>query len=451
MNHPTVNQSVALRSEGQRLIAMRWSRFSRWRKTHPRGTNWLLLVINLVLTAFFLILSAVPQEEPIGVGHLLLLFISNLAFSIGIFWRKKIPLELLTAAVLAELVYGLMVNAQSPYLLTGFTLVIFLYTLASVSSLGKTILGFCMSNALYIIDVLILFYVETSSEDGFSIAQKNLVTALILSGAISAFVLAFNLVIVMMGRFAHKNNEFDRQVIERFAQTQVLAASEERNRIAREMHDVVAHSLTVMITLADGARIVGQRDPARAEEVLLELSNTGRSALADMRRTLGVLRNPDGQELNLLPAEGRSVDARENLEELVSSFAATGLPVTFDYEGEELPTDNNLRLSVYRIVQESLTNALRYAKDASLVRVSVRVHLPHIEVSVVDNGSAAPEGIPNPLNNLGSGKGLAGIRERAAFYEGSVNAGRNDRGGWTTHVHLIWQPPVLSARFPHPE
>lgn len=82
---------------------------------------------------------------------------------------------------------------------------------------------------------------------------------------------------------------------------------------------------------------------------------------------------------------------------MVNSFAATGLPVTFDYEGEELPADNNLRLSVYRIVQESLTNALRYAKDASLVRVSVRVHLPHIEVSVIDNGSTAPEGIPNPL------------------------------------------------------
>ena len=170
-----------------------------------------------------------------------------------------------------------------------------------------------------------------------------------------------------------------------------------------------------------------------------------------MRRTLGVLRNPDGQELNLLPAEGRSADARENLEDLVSSFAATGLPVTFDYEGEELPADNNLRLSVYRIVQESLTNALRYAKDASLVRVSVRVHLPHIEVSVIDNGSTAPEGIPTPSNNLGSGKGLAGIRERAAFYEGSVDAGRNDLGGWTTRVHLVWQPTVLSARFPHTE
>lgn len=450
MNHQTVDQSVALRSEGQRLIAMRWSRFSRWRKNHPRGTNWLLLALNLFLSALFLVLSAVPQES-IGIGHLLLLCAGNLVFSVGIFWRKKIPLVLLTVAVVVELTYGLMVNPQSSYSLTGFTLVIFLYTLAAVSSLGKTILGYCIAGGAYIFSIFSLFYLEVLSGEDSQIAQESPLTLLIFFGVFSALGLAFNLVITMMGRFAYKNNEFDRQVIERFAQTQVLAASEERNRIAREMHDVVAHSLTVMITLADGARIVGQRDPARAEEVLLELSNTGRSALADMRRTLGVLRNPDGQELNLLPAEGRSVDARENLQELVSSFAATGLPVTFDYEGEELPTDNNLRLSVYRIVQESLTNALRYAKDASLVRVSVRVHLPHIEVSVVDNGSAASEGIPNPLNNLGSGKGLAGIRERAAFYEGSVNAGRNDRGGWTTHVRLVWQPPVLSARFPHPE
>lgn len=450
MNHQTVDQSVALRSEGQRLIAMRWSRFGRWRKTHPRGTNWLLVTISLLLTAFFVTLSAVPQD-PLGIGHLLLLCVSNTVFSVGIFWRKKIPLALLTVATLAESVYGLTIDPQGTYMLTGFTSIIFLYTLATTSSLSKTILGFCISSGAYILGIFLLLYIDASSETPSLTVDEHPVAVFVLLGSMSAFGLAFNLVIVMMGRFAHKNNEFDRQVIERFEQTQVLAASEERNRIAREMHDVVAHSLTVMITLADGARIVGQRDPARAEEVLLELSNTGRSALADMRRTLGVLRNPDGQELNLLPAEGRSVDARENLQELVSSFAATGLPVIFDYEGEELPTDNNLRLSVYRIVQESLTNALRYAKDASLVRVSVRVHLPHIEVSVVDNGSTAPEGIPNPLNNLGSGKGLAGIRERAAFYEGSVNAGRNDRGGWTTHVRLVWQPPVLSARFPHPE
>jgi len=303
----------------------------------------------------------------------------------------------------------------------------------------------------YALGNILFLYTDTSLEVPSTSVDESPVATVITLGFMVALGLAFNLVIVMMGRFAHKNNEFDRQVIERFEQTQVLAASEERNRIAREMHDVVAHSLTVMITLADGARIVGQRDRARAEEVLLELSKTGRSALADMRRTLGVLRNPDGQELNFLPAEGRSVDARENLEELVNSFAATGLPVTFDYEGEELPADNNLRLSVYRIVQESLTNALRYAKDASLVRVSVRVHLPHIEVSVIDNGSTAPEGIPNPSNNLGSGKGLAGIRERAAFYKGSVDAGRNDLGGWTTRVRLVWQPTVPSARFPHTE
>lgn len=88
MNHPTVNQSVALRSEGQRLIAMRWSRFSRWRKTHPRGTNWLLLVLNLILTAFLLIISAIPQESP-AAWHVTILCLSNLAFSISIFWRKK--------------------------------------------------------------------------------------------------------------------------------------------------------------------------------------------------------------------------------------------------------------------------------------------------------------------------------------------------------------------------
>lgn len=442
MNHQAVDQSVALRNEGQRLIAMRWSRFSRWRKNHPRGTNWLLLAMNLLLTAFLLVITAVSQEEPIGAGHLLVLCVSNLAFSISIFWRKKKPLALLTVSTLVESAYGLTIDAQSSYVLTGFTPIIFLYTLAAVSGLGKTILGYCISNGAYILGGFVLYYVDASSGAPSLSFDDNPVAIMIVIGSMVALGLAFNLVVVMMGRFAHKNNKFDRQVIERFEQTQVLAASEERNRIAREMHDVVAHSLTVMIALADGARIVGQRNPARAEEILLELSNTGRSALADMRRTLGVLRSSDEQELILTPAEGKSADAKENLEELMNSFVATGLPVTFDYEGEEIPTDNNLRLSVYRIVQESLTNTLRYAKDVSLVRVTVRVRLPHIEVSVMDNGSSVPDDAPNSSKNLGSGKGLAGIRERAAFYGGSVDAGRNDLGGWTTYVHLVWQPSV---------
>lgn len=249
-------------------------------------------------------------------------------------------------------------------------------------------------------------------------------------------LLVTQLTIVVIGRSVRRNRIFEQEILRHFEQTQTLAATEERNRIAREMHDVVAHSLTVMITLSDGARLVGQKNPERAGEVLQELSSTGRKALADMRRTLGVLRE-ENSAASLTPAEGTAEDAVENLRELAESFSSTGLNVDFTHEGVAVPEDNNLRLSLYRIVQESLTNALRYGQDAQNITVRLSVALPDIFITIVNDGSMVGGSSPLPPS-IGTGKGITGMRERAAFYNGTVNVGPNDVGGWTVRAHLKW-------------
>lgn len=205
-----------------------------------------------------------------------------------------------------------------------------------------------------------------------------------------------------------------------------LASVAERSRIAREMHDVVAHSLTVMVALSEGAEVALRRNPVRAGEALTELSATGRAALADMRRVLGILRRDSG------PAS-RDPVVPGSLEALVDGFVAAGLPATLTRSGPPLPEDPGFLLTVHRMVQEALTNALRYAPGSPRVEVLVRRGTDGVRLSVTDDGGGLA-GMPAPA--LGSGRGLQGMRERAAIYGGTVQAGPLPGGGWRTTAVL---------------
>ena len=200
-----------------------------------------------------------------------------------------------------------------------------------------------------------------------------------------------------------------------------LARAAERTRIAREMHDVVAHSLSVMISLADGAAAALDRSPDRSRVALTELSSTGRSALGDMRRVLGALQ----AEAPLEPTLGD-----HDLESLVERFRTAGLPVRAEGLRAELPDDTGLRLAVYRVVQEALTNVLRHAPGTSRVDLTIRREPGRWEVEVVDQGAAVP-----PTDPGGAGLGLIGMRERAAVLGGTVDAGPWEHG-WRVLVTL---------------
>ncbi|MDN4643276.1 sensor histidine kinase [Arthrobacter sp. PsM3] len=219
-----------------------------------------------------------------------------------------------------------------------------------------------------------------------------------------------------------------------------LASVTERNRIAREMHDVVAHSLTVMISLSDGAAVVLKKDPARAAEVLGELSRTGRTALADMRRVLGVLR--DDASPGQAPRE--PLVAGDNLGKLLEGFRTAGLPLHYSHTGPSLPEDAAFQLTVYRIVQESLTNVLRYGRSLGRVDVAVVRDGSTVTIDVVDDGkgSVGSDGAAaewaRDSGSVGTGQGLAGMLERARIYAGAVEAGRSAEHGWRVHAVLHW-------------
>jgi sensor signal transduction histidine kinase len=291
-------------------------------------------------------------------------------------------------------------------------------------------------------------------------------------------------------------------------QATLLAAANERSRIAREMHDVVAHSLAVMITMSDGIASTIDRDPKMAKEALNLLAETSRSALADTRRLVGVLREDpavSGLSGEITPAAGINAGAASsadlaantagsgvvapklqvkelpvpefaapgtiapahpssaitNLREreveetsqdagaplapapeskdlaaLVERFKEAGMPISYEHLGEPLPNDANLQLTIYRIAQEALTNVLRYAPTTKRITVRLARRVGCAELWIIN---AAAPGSPSMH---GSGKGLIGMRERAAVYSGSVQAGPVD-GNWQVYAILRWQEDTL--------
>jgi signal transduction histidine kinase len=204
------------------------------------------------------------------------------------------------------------------------------------------------------------------------------------------------------------------------------AVAEERRRIAREMHDVVAHSMSVMVVQAGGARRILRQDPARADAAGEQIERTGREALAEMRRMLGFLRA--GEDDPTEPQPGL-----ERLDALVARTRDAGLPVTVRVVGEPRRLSSGLDLTAYRIVQEGLTNALKHAGGAP-TEVDVRWGAQRLELEIRDDGRGRPP--TRPPNGDGGGHGLVGMQERVRLYGGELRAGRSENGGFAVLARL---------------
>ena len=209
-------------------------------------------------------------------------------------------------------------------------------------------------------------------------------------------------------------------------QRALLAAAEERARIAREMHDIVAHSISIMVALSDGAAATALRDGAQAREASQQASATGRQALAEMHRLLGVLR--DDAQVELAPQPGLG-----ELDDLLATVRRAGLPVELVELGSRSQLPASAQLAVYRIVQESLTNVVKHGRQVSHVTVTLRYAGAGVDVLVEDDGVAAPGAEPRDPT---AGHGLVGMRERAAGFAGALQAGFRPGGGWRVAGHL---------------
>jgi signal transduction histidine kinase len=224
---------------------------------------------------------------------------------------------------------------------------------------------------------------------------------------------------------AELSDKADRLEREQEKQAQ-LAVAHERSRIARELHDVVAHNVSVMVVQAAAARRMIDHDASKAKEALASVEQTGRSALREMRRVVGMLGQAD-EELALAPQP-----SVEELDWLIERAREAGLEVELTIEGEKKRLESGVDLSAFRIVQEALRNTLKHAGSAT-AHVTLRYGEHDVEVDVSDNG----RGVRVPADNGAvTGHGLLGMRERVAMLGGEIEAGYRKDGGFGVHARL---------------
>lgn len=390
----------------------------RYLAAHPVAVDVFVALVYLVPSVAGALIVAAVEPTPQEVVHLVLSGVAGVAL-IARRHRPGVVFAIATVVLGASVFLGRDVDVV-PTLLA-------LYALAVYRSIRSAWIAFSVTSAVTVLTVT---------------AEALLVQAKVFTplqtGALPSgiLVLLLSVVAVLIGSNVGNRRRYlvalidrARQLARERDQQAEIAAAAERSRIAREMHDIVSHSLTVMITLADGSARVAESAPERPEQVVRSaqamhlVAETGRGALADMRRLLGVLRDGDGQGAAREPQPGVT-----DLGDLVETFRAAGLPVRITVTGIP-PEDVGQQLTVYRVVQEGLTNALRYAASATAVRVVI-VFQPGTVIITIDDDAALHAMGPEGSGMQGSGRGLLGLRERVGLYGGTLEAGPRPGGGW---------------------
>jgi signal transduction histidine kinase len=380
--------------------------------TGQRGITRVFVLVRRYPGRFDLVLAAavfllcVPQLLADD-GNRAAVLVLTAAMALPLVWRRRYPLWVfLVLAAVAFAQWLLQVDVAADV-----ALLIALYTVAAHEPRTK---------ALAAAAILELGAILAASADGGVREFIGLSALSVAAGVLGTSVRHRRALLASLeDRAARLELERDQQGL--------IAAAAERARIARELHDIVAHNLTVMIALADGAVFAAGRTPEKATSAMETVSATGRQALGEMRRLLGVLREDESS--TLVPQPGVP-----QIDQLVEQVRAAGLPVTLEVAGDGRALPTGAQLTVFRLVQESLTNCLKHAGASAVARVRLRYAADGVDVEITDNGSSRQR-----LADSG-GRGLDGMRERAAVYAGTVEAGPRVDGGWRVHARLSLEP-----------
>ncbi|MFE7846721.1 sensor histidine kinase [Microbacterium sp. NPDC057407] len=391
-----------------------WSR-------HPRLVDGLVAAAYFIPTIAGTIATAQAGTVPAWAVVVAIIVVAGTTAVMFLFRRRR-PWVLAAAAWCSSLLVYPLESVDV------FAILVALYALAVY---GSTRAAWIALGISAVVGIVSAFIAAGLPADGGATptASPYVASALVVAAMLIATLIGVNVgnqrryLAALIARVGDLARERDQQAR--------LATAVERSRIAREMHDIVSHSLTVMVTLAEGSAAAATTEPARAADGMRIVAEAGRDALADMRRMLGVLSEPAASA-----TEGRKPQpGTAALPDLIGSFRAAGLPVRLSMTGAPV-ADANLELTVYRIVQEALTNTLRHAASAQHVDVSISHSDGEVRIEVVDDAVPAAA---VPADD--GGHGLIGMRERVALYGGSFTAGPRPFGGWRVHAVL----PTSSA------
>ena len=377
---------------------------------HPRLADGLIALIYVVPMVLVLVLNLF-DDDPAPLDEVLLNTAIMLLLAVALFFRRRMPRLVLAATWIGLLTFA---DYGEVHLLAQL---LALYAVAVYSDVRSAWIGF---GASVLLAGLAAWLTDNPDE----------VRWMAVAVQVAIMLLAATLIGVNMGnskRYVSSLLELAAQLTRERDQQAQLSRISERARIAAEMHDVVAHSLSVMVALADGAHAIAPKDVERSRSAMLDVAATGRRSMIEMRRLLGVL------DVGTEPAPRAPQPGIDQLADLVESFRSTGLPVVLERSGRE-PANPSVQLTVFRLVQESLTNVLRYADTPTRVVVRLNSAPGTAEVTVSDNGRQRREPSARSF-----GRGLIGMQERVAIYGGTFEAGAGLHDGWRVHASMTYE------------
>jgi signal transduction histidine kinase len=378
-----------------------------WLRRHPR-----------VVDGFLALLLGLPGASFVAGSHLPLRLPVTLLLVVPVAFRRKDPVKAFIVAVAGGAIQ--IISGQTGPVPADFAVVVLLYTLAAYRPRRESVAGLiiCLAGSAVAIWVW-----DSPAASVSSVEHLVSPAAFMLGGtSLAAWVLGDSMR-YRRAYYAALEERATRLEAERDAQAKIAAAAE-RARIARELHDVVAHNVSVMVVQADGASYALRSEPERARQALAAISSTGRQALTEMRRLLGVLRSGDSGA-DLAPQPGL-----DQLRELLDQARAAGLSVSLSLEGAPRQLSEGAELAAYRVVQESLTNTRKHGGGLAAAAVTLRYEPDGLVVQVTDDGKGE-SGQPD-----GAGHGLIGMRERIEMYGGSIEAGPLAAGGYQVTARL---------------
>lgn len=373
----------------------------RWWRAHP----WVLdaaVVLFLVLYSLPWVIGYFPDNAVWGVGTLLSLF----GLCAPVLVRRRHPLGTFLVMLVVATVHLALGLAPIP---ADLALLVGVYTMASRARWVRSV-----PVALAVLAWLLVAYVPRLATG--EAVLDNLTVPIIVTGWVWTWG-----VLVRLRRQRARERERE------WAARTRRAATEERTRIARELHDIVSHSVGTMVVVADGAARTAEADPVRASGMMVQVRETGRAAMVDMRRALDLLRDEDDAFRAPQPGLGQ-------LDHLLRETRSTGVRVDLAVTGDSVELDAGTNLVAYRIVQEALTNARKHAGPMlSLIRVGIAYFEDGVELRISDDG----QGPARSLDSLErSGHGLVGMRERVAAFGGSLDIGLRPSGGFEVRAVL---------------
>ncbi|MEV1048974.1 sensor histidine kinase [Streptomyces sp. NPDC049916] len=390
-------------------------------RRHPTGVDvfWAFVLLGLSGLAAMSGMYGSRREEIVAVPV-------ALGLSAVVAMRRRVPERMLLLAILVGLVQ-LLFDVRPG--VGNFAMLVITYTVATVGERWASRLALVCS-----LSAAALSQLRWEAEPGGSWAQVLFVTVILTVPFVLAWVLGDSLR-TRRAYFDQLEERAARLEREREAQSKVAVAAE-RARIARELHDVVAHNVSVMVVQADGAAYVMDAAPDQAKQALETISSTGRQALAEMRRLLGVLRTGDA------PESGEYVPQPdvEQIEDLVDQVRLTGLAVDFKVEGTPRPLPSGVELTAYRIVQEALTNTRKHGGPDAGASVRLVYFDDGLGLLVEDDGRGASHELYEDGGADGAGHGMIGMRERVGMVGGTLDAGPRPGGGFRVSALLPLKP-----------